>query len=208
MRHLPKPTNDHELICGLLALAAVGCDPGGTGSGGGTSPSSGSTSSGSPPAGVVLTPSSTGYVSGNSAGVVGSWYVYADGFGSDGKTADGDCVSKGMFPTSACSVVSRPTPGAGSFPPDQSGAMCLTGTAAKVINGANSMPDYTDLFGEGIGLDLNDPGGDAGATAGFFDGSKFTGVSFDITFPSGTPQTNLRVQFPTMETLSTGDSAY
>jgi hypothetical protein len=208
MKDFARTTND-SLICGLVALAAVGCDDGtpSTGSSSNGS-SSGTGSSGNPPAGVVLTPSATGYVSGNSAGVVGSWYVYADGFGSDGKSGDGDCVAKGMFPASACSVVTSPTPGVGSFPPSAEGAMCLTGTAAKVLNGANMMPDYSDLFGEGIGLDLNNPGGDAGATAGFFDGSKYTGVSFDITFPSGTPQANLRVQFPTMETLSTGDSAY
>jgi hypothetical protein len=156
----------------------------------------------------VLTPSATGYVSGNTANVVGAWYVYGDGFGADGTSGSGDCVMTGGFPASDCSTVSSPTPGAGSFPPNAAGAMCLTGTAAQVINGTNGMPDYSDLFGEGIGLDFDNPGGDAGTTAGLFDGTPFTGVSFDITFPSGTTQTNFRVQFPTSESLATGDSAY
>ena len=41
--------------------------------------------------------------------------------------------------------------------------MCTNGTAAKVIDGTNGMSDYSDLFGAGIGLDFNNPGGDAGA---------------------------------------------
>jgi hypothetical protein len=152
----------------------------------------------------VLTPSSTGYVSGDTANVIGSWYVYGDGFGADGTSATGDCVSKGGFTAADCSSVTSPTPGAGSFPPSTSGAMCLKGTAAQVINGTNMMPDYSDIFGIGIGLDFSNPGGDAGATAGFFDASKFTGISFDIDMA----QANFRVQFPTSATLASGDSAY
>jgi hypothetical protein len=156
----------------------------------------------------LLTPNSTGYVSGDKAGVIGSWYVYGDGFGADGTAATGDCVSKGMFTASECSTVTSPTPGAGSFPPSASGAMCLKGNAAQVINGpaggpSPAMPDYSDIFGIGIGLDFNNPGGDAGV-AGFYDASKYTGISFDI----DNAQTNFRVQFPTSETLTSGDSAY
>jgi hypothetical protein len=116
-----------------------------------------------------------------------------------------------MFPPSACSVVTSPTPGAASFPPSASGAMRLTGIAAQVINGtpggpSPGKPDYPDLFGVGIGLNFNAPG--SGALVGFYDASAYTGISFEITFPSGVPQAHLRVQLPTMETLATGVPDY
>lgn len=189
----------------LLMLPACGTSVlggGSSGSGGssGTSTTGGSTSSSS---------------SGNAAGVVGSWYVFSDGFGADGKAADGDCVMRGLFPVADCSIVTSPTPGAGASPPSAGSSMCLMGTAAQVINGpaggpSPGMPDYSDLFGMGIGVDLNDPGGDGGAGAQPFDASNYAGITFDAIFPDPTnaPQMNMRVQFPTSETSSSGDSAY
>jgi hypothetical protein len=98
-------------------------------------------------------------------------------------------------------VVTSPAP-SGPFPPNAAGAMCLAGIAAQVIgNVDNPMGDFADLFGEGIGLALDDP---AGGAPGFYDASAFTGISFDI----DNAQANLRVQFPTRETVATGSSAY
>jgi len=216
-------TMNYSLVCGLVALTTVGCGGGGSsssssGSSGSSSGSTGTSSGGDGgtglPAGVPLVPSSTGFVDDMTSGVVGAWYVYSDGFGADGTSATGDCVSKGMFMASQCSMVTSPTPD-GPFPPAAAG-MCLTGTAAMVALGPPNGPspgaaDYSDIFGEGIGLDLNNPGtGDGGGTAvvGVYNASMYTGIAFDLSFPNGMTQANMRVQFPTTESLATGDSAF
>jgi hypothetical protein len=75
--------------------------------------------------------------------------------------------------------------------------MCTSGMAAQVIPRSGSpSPDYADLWGAGIGLDFNNPRGDAG-TKQPFDLSRFTGLSFDF---SGTniPAGQIRVIFPFM----------
>ena len=49
------------------------------------------------------------------------------------------------------------------FPPTDSATskQCTSGIAALVMNKGGTA-DYTDLWGGGIGLDFNNPGGDAG----------------------------------------------
>jgi hypothetical protein len=148
----------------------------------------------------VLTPDPTGYVSGNAAGVVGPWYVFTDGAGPDGLPGDSQCVSVGLFPASACSQVFSPTPAA-AFRPTAGKGMCTSGIAAQVLSGtaggpAPGQPDYGDLFGVGIGLDLDSPAG----TGLPYDASHYTGISFDI----DVVQEDLRVEFPTAES---GDNA-
>jgi hypothetical protein len=78
------------------------------------------------------------------------------------------------------------------------GAMCLSGTAAKVL-----ATDYTNIWGIGIGLDFNNPGTmqlpfDAPA-------HKVIGFSFDIT---GVPAGGIRVEFPTTDTNASGFDSY
>jgi hypothetical protein len=77
--------------------------------------------------------------------------------------------------------------------------MCLTGTAAQVIG---TPPDYSNMFGIGIGLDLNNSGG----TKLPYNAqqNKVVGFAFDITgLPS--PGT-IRVEFPIPGTDTSGDA--
>jgi len=152
-----------------------------------------------PAPGVLLLPSSTGFVDDPASGVVGSWYPFGDGIGpnptpTDVDSADSDCVKHGGFPPSDCSIIQTPTAGRPFAPSSDTGAMCTSGVAAMVLVDANGSPDYADLWGAGIGLDLNNPGGDASAK-GPWDGSAFTGIAFDVSGPA-LPIAAIRVLFP------------
>jgi hypothetical protein len=150
---------------------------------------------------IPLTPTATGFVDDPTSGVIGAWYVYADSVGSNASAALGDdhansdCVLKGGFSyPSQCTQITLPSPLA-PFMPDSTGAMCTAGTAALVLTKGGA-DDYPDLWGGGIGLDFNNPGGDAGVK-GYYDASKYTGVSFTfaaMTLPTG----YMRVNFPFM----------
>jgi len=194
-------------LTGVLALAAGGS--GGCSSTGGNSGTGGSTGNGGA-SGIDLTPTSTGFVTGNSAGIIGPWYAYGDSVGSaaDTTTTDAvnsDCQKKGGFPASACSVITSPTPGQPFMPDGTTGAMCTSGTAALVMNGTSGTADYSNLWGAGIALDLNNPGGDAGMK-GSWDGSAYTGFSFDFS-GSMIPNKAIRVNFPFVNEHGT-DSPY
>jgi len=183
-------------LTGVLALAGGGS--GGCSSSGGGSGTGGSTGNGGA-SGISLAPTSTGFVTGNSAGIIGPWYAYGDSVGAGANTtttdaANSDCQKKGGFPPSACSVIDSPTPGQPFMPDTTSGAMCTSGTAALVMNGTSGSADYSDLWGAGIALDLNNPGGDAGVK-GSWDGSAYTGFSFDFSGPM-IPNKSIRVNFP------------
>jgi hypothetical protein len=165
---------------------------GGTSSSGGASGAAGSTggagttgASSGAPAGTTLvsiSPDANGFVgaSSNSVGVQGAWYAYGDGWGANA-APPGDCETKGMHMPSECSSITFPPPATeteggyvATFPQTTPGAMCLSGTAAKVIG-----TDYSDMFGIGIGLDFNNPGGAKmpfNATA-----ANVVGFSFNIT---------------------------
>lgn len=179
------------------AVAAAGCssspgsNQGGSGGGSGGGGNSGNLT------GVLITPDASGWVMGdtNTLGVQGAWYAYGDGIGADGSTATSTCVMKGGHQTSECSMIT--TPAAGPFT-NTGGMMCTTGTVAKVINGANGMPDYSNIWGAGIGLDLNATGGLV-STKGVFDATAkgVKGISFDL---SAVPLPGLRVEFATPST--------
>jgi hypothetical protein len=173
-----------------------------TGGAGTTGASSGA------PAGTTLVPISpdaNGFVgaSSNSVGVQGSWYAYGDGWGANA-APPGDCETKGMHMPSECSSITFPpaaveTEGGyvATFPQTTPGTMCLSGTAAKVIG-----TDYSDMFGIGIGLDFNNPGGAKmpyNATA-----ANVVGFSFQITgIPAGV---TVSVELPIPATDPSGDS--
>jgi hypothetical protein len=208
-----------------LVLPAMAClsssSPGGSGSSGSSSGAASGSASGSSsgsgggpdaaPSGddaggltvVPLTPTGTGYVDNVNLGIVGSWYVYGDGLGQNG-APPGNCESVGMHPASACSSVTSPAPsgdaGSAGFPPNAQGAMCLSGTAAQIVG---TPPDYSNIFGIGLGLDFNNMGG----TKEPYDaaGHKVVGVRFTI---SGLPASPgiVRVELPFPGTDASGDA--
>jgi hypothetical protein len=193
--------------------AGGGAPPAGAGAppaGGGAPPAGG----GAPPAGggsvgteVPLPSDMTGFVSVTQLGIQGAWYAYGDGVGPDGMAATGNCQKVGMHLAAECSSITAPL--FGEFPNTDS-KMCTSGTVAKVINltGMTGCPatsascDYSNIFGAGIGLDVNNAGNDGGmgklplnlTAAGII------GLAFDIDM---VPLTGLRVEFPTATTADT-----
>ena len=131
---------------------------------------------------MPLTPTATGYVDATSLNIVGAWFAYGDNVGTNG-APPGPCTSAGGHPASACSSITSPPPavdgGTASFPQQTPGTMCLSGTAAQVIG---TPPDYSNIFGIGIGLDLNNPSG----TPAPFNASTnhVTGFQFNVSGPS------------------------
>jgi hypothetical protein len=81
--------------------------------------------------------------------------------------------------------------------------MCTSGTAEKVadIVGMAGMPDYSAMWGAGIGLDLNNGGG-ANAVKMPYNATAagVLGFAFDI---DAVPLTGIRVEFPTPSTGTT-----
>jgi hypothetical protein len=205
-------------LAGALLLAGgggVGCGSSGGSSGSGGSTGSGGGGGGVPPGYTALPSTSTGFVQDTvgTSGVIGPWYAYGDGVGAAASVANGpdatnsDCQLKGGFTASACSQIAFPPPGM-PFPPSDLGTskMCTDGIAAMVMNKSGS-PDYSDLWGAGISLDLNNPGGDAGVKSDI-DLSGYKGMSFDFSAFTGTdplggtsngagvPAGAMRVNFP------------
>jgi hypothetical protein len=197
------------MLAGTVSTALVagsGCSSSGSGGSGGSSGTGGG--SGSTVTGVPLTSSDTGFVMDATSGVIGPWYAYGDGVGSGASVANGDdhansdCILKGGFPQSACTAIATPTPGQ-PFPPTDmaTSQQCTSGVGAQVMNKAGS-PDYSDLWGGGIALDFNNPGGDAGVKSDI-DLSAYKGIAFDFSAYTGTgsnmagiPAGAMRVNFP------------
>jgi hypothetical protein len=73
----------------------------------------------------------------------------------------------------------------------------MVAAVANIVGSNPPAPDYSNIFGAGIGLDLNNPGGANGK--GVFNAMTkgVTGISFDIDAP---PLSGLRVEFPTTKT--------
>jgi hypothetical protein len=207
------------LSFGVLATAAGAClsnssSPASSGPDSGSASSSGGGSSGSSSGGteagttctlatgtlVPLTASNTGYVMVPSVNIVGAWFAYGDGLGANG-APPGQCetnTNPGPHPMSACSSITFPPGppadgGTNSFPPDPPnpvGTMCLSGTAAQVIG---TPPDYSNIFGIGIGFDFNDPHG----TSAVYNAPMNSVIGFAFTvagLPTGTGAA-VRVEF-------------
>jgi hypothetical protein len=186
-----------------------GGKPGSGGSGGGTVGSGGIVGTGgaggrgtggnSGVAGYPLVSSSTGFVDDSVTGVVGAWYAYGDGVGpaptpSSTDYSDSGCKQAG-FLMSQCSIINTPIPGAAFTPTNlATSEMCTSGTAAKVLTGSDGTYDYAALWGAGIALDFNNPGGDAGAK-GYLDLSQYQGIAFDFSGPT-IPTGAMRLNFP------------
>ena len=148
----------------------------------------------------LLAPNAKGAVQDSVTGIVGFWYAYGDGLGDNGMPP-GSCETTGGFMPDQCSQVTSPQPGQ-PFPP-ANGAMCLTGTGAQVLTGASGQPDYADIWGIGIGLDLNNVNG----TRAPYDApdNHVVGFAFTIT---GVPAGGIRVEFPTTDTDAAGNDPY
>jgi hypothetical protein len=153
----------------------------------------------------MLAPDANGFVGANTnaIGIEGSWYAYGDGWGPNA-APPGDCETVGMHMASECSSITFPPPAMESeggfvatFPQTTPGQMCLSGTAAKVIG-----TDYSNMFGIGIGLDLNNVGGTKmpyNATA-----NNVIAFSFHIAgIPAGV---SVNVELPIPATDPSGDA--
>jgi hypothetical protein len=165
----------------ILATASLACSSSPGKSDGGTTN------------GYKLTPDMNGFMDGTVASVLGAWYSYGDSYNNGGP---GDCQNGG-FTADQCSMATSPAFGAPFA--NTGGVMCLTGTAAVVMNMA-----YGAIWGVGIGFDFSNAGtGDAGSSAtpvknpwdaATAAAKPITGFSFHITgVPVGG---HLRVEFP------------
>jgi hypothetical protein len=183
-----------------LVLGASGCtsekplDPL---TGGGTGGTSGGAGAG--PAGVSLVPDETGWVARdtNTLGVQGAWYPYGDQYG------EAKCTLVGLHAPAECSTIASPEPLVPGFP-NVAGEMCTTGETAVVLGCKDGVPrctlgspDYSNMWGAGIGLDLNAEGAPSGTPAPKLpwnpDEHGVIGVAFDINV---VPPPGLRVEFP------------
>ena len=117
--------------------------------------------------------------------MVGAWFAYGDGVGSNANTTTTDPPTA----TARRRVCSRHrlladyhADAGDGVHADRRGEqqdVHERHRRAGQDNTANPTADYTDLWGAGIGLDFNNPGGDAGP-AGYFDMTPYSGISFDF----------------------------
>jgi hypothetical protein len=132
---------------------------------------------------------------------MGPWFAFSDAISpNDGLSSDSPCVLAG-HPVSACSKVLTPTPGTAFVPTNlASGMMCTTGVAAKAVDvvGQVGIPDYSNIYGGGIGMNFNELQGATNRAAFNFSAAHVVGISFDIDqVPSG----GIRVELPTTSTV-------
>lgn len=171
-----------------VAKASMPADPVGGGAGG----------SGGAPSGITLVPDASGWVDrmaeGNTVGVQGTWYPYGDKYGV------AKCTSVGLHQPGECSTITSPDPLVAGFP-NQDGNMCTEGETAVVLPCPAGVPgcmagspDYSNMWGAGIGLDLNAEGGVGGAKLPWnAETHGVTGIAFELdVIPAG----GLRVEFP------------
>ena len=197
----------------LVLFFASGCasdepsQKGGTGgsSSGGSSATGGTSGAtdggGTGGAAVLLVPDPSGWVDvmapGNTVGVQGAWYPYGDKYGV------AKCTNVGLHAPDECSTITSPDPLVPGFP-NENGVMCTTGETAVVLPCKAGvpmcpagMPDYSNMWGAGIGLDLNAEGAtDAGPGEKHPydpDAHRVVGVAFEI---DDVPGPTLRVEFP------------
>ncbi|MFZ5897404.1 MAG: hypothetical protein ACOY0T_40500 [Myxococcota bacterium] len=174
------------ISAGAMSVACGSDDSNGSGGSGGMGNVGGNGGMGN--SDLELKADATGYVQNDAIGIKGAWYAYADSIGSNGMPP-GNCQTIGMHPDSECAQVTSPAPG--SFP-NTDNKLCTEGTV-EAVGMLNGMPDYSNQWGAGIGLDFNNAG--MGATKMPFNAQAagVKGVSFEIDMPPGT---GLRVEFP------------
>jgi hypothetical protein len=161
-----------------------------------------------PGANVTLVPSESGWIdhedAGNAVGVQGGWYVYGDQYGP-GET-DARCIRVGLHQPSECAVVTSPPPPPAMGFPNIEGAMHTAGSVEKVLpctadQTTSGCPDhdYLNMWGAGIGLDLNRASGVDGGGLSTWDPAEHCvlGISFTI---DHVPEKGMRVEFPMLLT--------
>jgi len=101
--------------------------------------------------GQLLVPDESGWVDRSTTGatkIQGFWFAY-----SDGDDPGGTCHRAGYAPAE-CSVVTQ-APGNGSVTPSPDLGICTAGIAARIVAGSDGEPDYHNIWGGAIALDLN-----------------------------------------------------
>lgn len=202
-----------QAIVGLASalLAAAGCAEapeesvaGGSGGAGGGSVTGGAAGTAGgpvedPTAPVRVIPDGSGWVDRaapwNTIGIQGAWYPYGDQYGK------AKCTLVGLHMPSECSLITSPDPLVTGFP-NEGGVMCTRGEVAPIIPCKPDVPacnvgtpDYSNVWGAGIGLDLNALGAEQGGVKSAWDPAAHgvTGVAFRI---DKVPPAGLRVEFP------------
>ena len=191
-----------------------GDETGGTGTGG-SAPTGGTGGTGATdPTGTLLQPSDVGWMNKvdtwNDLGIQGAWYPYGDQYGV------AKCTTVGMHPASECSTITQPPPAMMSFP-NTGGKMCTTGEVAVILpcvgdvmtSGCAEGKDYSNMWGAGIGFDLNSEGGSLTAPKHVWDpmalaapSGPIIGFEFEI---DTVPLQGLRVEIPIL--LSDAEAA-
>jgi hypothetical protein len=126
-------------------------------------------------------------------GVTGAFYKYSDGLGANGMEP-GKCQGAGHTTCSTITIMVDPA----------AQKICAMGTAAAVEG-----MDFANMFGSGIGFDLNNAGGDAGTGKQPYNatGKNVTGVGFKVD-PGGTYGSGVfRIEFPAVGQDSSGNGA-
>jgi hypothetical protein len=189
------------IFVGAAMALSMGCDDSGGGGGGNTGGTTstgtgGTTSTGE---GIPLKADKGGFVAGdtNDLMIQGAWYAYADSLGDNGMPP-GKCQTVGMHANGECSSVTEPPPGMPFAPSDETAdqKLCTKGSVEAVLM-LNGAPDYSNMWGAGVGLDFNNPGMGAPKAAFNATAAGVVGVSFEIDAP---PPAGIRVEFPDMAT--------
>jgi hypothetical protein len=159
--------------------------------------------------GYPLLPDTSGAVTNDGAGIVGTWFSFADGV----PASTSSCLADGA---TACSKFgsSSPAQGSGTFSPSDvtEGKMCASGSVAQVVmdTASPSAPDNSGIYGAYIALGLNQVASDGGAAVrtnngapvdggtvfDTYDATKhgIVGFSFDV---DNVPSGGLQVEFTT-----------
>lgn len=186
------------IFVGAVMALSTGCSDSG-GNGGNNTATSTSTSTSTSTGNVALKADKGGFIApdSNPLMIQGAWYAYADSLGANGMPP-GACQTVGMHSDAECSKVIAPPPGQPFAPTDETAdqKLCTEGTVETVLMLAGA-PDYSNMWGAGVGLDFNNPG--MGAPKAPFNATAagVTGVSFEIDAP---PTAGIRVEFPDMAT--------
>jgi len=199
---------------GAGATSGSGNDTGGTSAGGTTPASGGTTAAGGSGGGVAvgggtscadptripLPPDATGWIDPSALcdtiGVQGSWYVFGDQYG------DATCLKPGLHMPAECAVITTPDPFADAFP-NVNGAMHTAGVVEQILpcpaglmtSGCPSN-DYANMWGAGIGFDLNADPAELGGARHVWNAAQSLVYGIEFTIKGAAFPPRLRVEFP------------
>jgi len=205
-RSLLFPVSILALLCASACAEDSkdkGDDDDDDGASGGTAGTGGTGATGS----VLIVPDASGWIERdtNPIGIQGAWYPYGDQYGIPGK-----CITVGLHPAAECSEIFTPIPPPLGTPPTETvggfpntgGEMCTTGATAiikpcmpNVLTEGCPADDFSNMWGAGIGFDLNAAKGEDGGLKSVWPvPADIIGFTFEI---NAVPQaTKLRVEIP------------